>query len=90
MDSEFGAVTWDSEIAISKEDLARAVTFAAGSVRVRTGDVPALNSKARVELFNIDKTEASLRKKTLKMGARFVSYERGTWTFDVDRFGASA
>merc|ERR1711988_498181 len=58
-----------------------------GSVQVKTDDFPALDSKARVELFHVNKTEASLRRKTEKMGARFVSHVGGTWTFDVDGFG---
>ena len=49
---------------------------------------PELNSRATVELYNVDKSAASLRRKTEKMGARFVSYENGTWTFEVDGFGA--
>ena len=85
-DGTFGAVTWEDNILVSQEALARAITFAKGSIQVRTDAIPALNSKARVELYGMTKSESSLRRKTEKLGARFVSYQNGTWTFDVGRF----
>ena len=82
-DGTFGAITWENEIPVSQEALALAITFARGSVQVTTDAIPALNSKATVELYGIKKSEASLRRKTEKLGARFVGYENGTWTFEL-------
>ncbi|KAH8059611.1 endonuclease [Aureococcus anophagefferens] len=95
-DPAFGSVTWERDLGITSEQLARAVVFSKGSVRVNCEEHPELDSKAIVELYDVDKSEASLRKKTEKMGARFVSYENGTWAFeaivelyDVDKSEAS-
>ena len=79
-------MTWFSSFDVSREHLARAVTFGRGTVRVNADEHPELDSRATVELYGVEKSEASLRRKTEKMGARFVGYRSGTWTFEVSDF----